>query len=252
MNSHFHDIYKATYQYSMQLRWSMSSDHQLTGRERFERALIARPWEWLRRTCPSMIHSCPSTVLRHSGLCSTSTLASFNLPSFKRQVYHHLRDQMAWFFFITHFRYFTIVLFFTLHFFSFSQGMQTRERAHCARSVFPFVKKKERKKKKKSLHKMGEVWGGHCDKWVYGKFHHKNLKKKISFVIRKIWTHSYIVDSLTQDRMMKPLWVHPLFQGERRLLSVYSTVELWLKMPKLRKKFKKIGSIKLMCLSGSQ
>ena len=47
------------------------------------------------------------------------------------------------FFFITLFRYFTIVLFFTLHFFSFSQGMQTRERAHCARSVFPFIKKKK-------------------------------------------------------------------------------------------------------------
>ena len=29
-----------------------------------------------------------------------------------------------------------------LHFFSFFQGMQTRERAHCARSVFPFIKKK--------------------------------------------------------------------------------------------------------------
>ena len=49
-------------------------------------------------------------------------------------------------FFITLFRYFTIVLFFTLHFFSFSQGMQTRERAHCARSVFPFIKKKKKKK----------------------------------------------------------------------------------------------------------
>ena len=48
-------------------------------------------------------------------------------------------------FFITLFRYFTIVLFFTLHFFSFSQGMQTRERAHCARSVFPFIKKKKKK-----------------------------------------------------------------------------------------------------------
>ena len=29
--------------------------------------------------------------------------------------------------------------------FSFSQGMQTRERAHCARSVFPFIKKKRKK-----------------------------------------------------------------------------------------------------------
>ena len=53
---------------------------------------------------------------------------------------------MIFFFLITLFRYFTIVLFFTLHFFSFSQGMQTRERAHCARSVFPFVKKKKKKK----------------------------------------------------------------------------------------------------------
>ena len=35
--------------------------------------------------------------------------ASFNLPSFKRQVYHHLRDQMA-FFLLPFFRYF--VLFF--------------------------------------------------------------------------------------------------------------------------------------------
>ena len=31
-----------------------------------------------------------------------------------------------------------------LHFFSFFQGMQTRERAHCARSVFPFIKKKKK------------------------------------------------------------------------------------------------------------
>ena len=47
-------------------------------------------------------------------------------------------------FFITLFRYFTIVLFFTLHFFSYSQGMETRERAHCARSVFPFIIKKKK------------------------------------------------------------------------------------------------------------
>ena len=50
-------------------------------------------------------------------------------------------------YFITLFIYFTIVLFFILHFFSFSQGMQTRERAHCARSVFPFIKKKKKKVK---------------------------------------------------------------------------------------------------------
>ena len=45
--------------------------------------------------------------------------------------------------------YFTIVLFFTLHFFSFSQGMQTRERAHCARSVFSFIKKKKKMKEER-------------------------------------------------------------------------------------------------------
>ena len=39
-----------------------------------------------------------------------------------------------------------IVLFFPLHFFSFSQGMQTRERAHYAHSVFPFIKKEKKKK----------------------------------------------------------------------------------------------------------
>ena len=39
-----------------------------------------------------------------------------------------------------------LVLFFSLPFFSFSWGMQTRERAHCARSVFPFIKKKEKKR----------------------------------------------------------------------------------------------------------
>ena len=88
----------------------------------------------------------PSTSHLWNSLPSAVFPASFNLPSFKRQVYHHLRDQMHDFFFITLFRYFTIVLFFTLHFFSFSQGMQTRERAHCARSVFPFIKKKKKKK----------------------------------------------------------------------------------------------------------
>ena len=61
-------------------------------------------------------------------------------------------------FFITLFRYFTIGLFFTLHFFSFSQGMQTRERAHCARSVFPFIKKTKTKKKHgKPLHIAGKT-----------------------------------------------------------------------------------------------
>ena len=43
-------------------------------------------------------------------------------------------------FFITVFRYF-IFLFYSFHCLSLFLGMQTRERAHCARSVFPFIKK---------------------------------------------------------------------------------------------------------------
>ena len=35
--------------------------------------------------------------------------------------------------------FYKLVLFFSLPFFSISWGMQTRERAHCARSVFPFI-----------------------------------------------------------------------------------------------------------------
>ena len=69
-------------------------------------------------------------------------------------------------FFITLFRYFTIVLFFTLHFFSFSQGMQTRERAHCARSVFPFIKKK--KKIRQNFEGNLRILDN------FGKFSHKN------------------------------------------------------------------------------
>ena len=77
-------------------------------------------------------------------------LPSTFLPSKGRSITTLGTRWHDFFFFITLFRYFTIVLFFTLHFFSFSQGMQTRERAHCARSVFPFIKEKKKKKKKKS------------------------------------------------------------------------------------------------------
>ena len=73
-----------------------------------------------------------------------SLLLYFRLPSKGRSI-TTLGTRWHDFFFITLFRYFTIVLLFTLHFFSFSQGMQTRERAHCARSVFPFIKKKKKK-----------------------------------------------------------------------------------------------------------
>ena len=61
----------------------------------------------------------PSTSCLWNFLPSSVFLASFNLPSFKRQVYHHLRDQMAWFFFFYYpFRCF-INLFYSFHCLSF-------------------------------------------------------------------------------------------------------------------------------------
>ena len=88
--------------------------------------------------------SFPSTSRLWNSLPSSVFPACFNLPSFKRQVYHHHRDGMI-FFLLPLFRYF-IKLFCTFHYISFSQGMQTRERSHCARSVFPFIKKKRKKR----------------------------------------------------------------------------------------------------------
>ena len=46
-------------------------------------------------------------------------------------------------FLLTLFRYFIKLIYYT----SFFHGMQTRERAHCARSVFPFIKKKKKKRR---------------------------------------------------------------------------------------------------------
>ena len=52
-------------------------------------------------------------------------------------------------FFITLFKYF-INSFYSFHCLSFPflEGCRLRERAHCARSVFPFIKKKKTKKLK--------------------------------------------------------------------------------------------------------
>ena len=110
------------------------------------------------------------------------SLPSFQLPSpsFKRQVYHHLRDQMAWFFFSLHiyllflfldilafflfiylfiylfnlflFIYLIYYLFIYLFIFFFFfllditflflfLGIQIWERVQCVCSVFPFIKK---------------------------------------------------------------------------------------------------------------
>ena len=62
----------------------------------------------------------PSTSRRWNSLLSSVFQASFNLPSFKRQAYHHLRDQMAIFFLhiyitIPLFRYFGRCIFFFPH-----------------------------------------------------------------------------------------------------------------------------------------
>ena len=78
-------------------------------------------------------------------------LPSTFLPSKGRSITTLGARWHDFFFFITLFRCFFINSFkifykiVLLHFFSFFQGMQTRERAHCARSVFPFIKKKKKK-----------------------------------------------------------------------------------------------------------
>ena len=71
-------------------------------------------------------------------------LASTFLPSKGRSI-TTIGTRWHGFFLLPVFRYF-IKLFCTFHYNSFSQGMQTRERSHCARSVFPFIKKREKKK----------------------------------------------------------------------------------------------------------
>ena len=90
----------------------------------------------------------PSTFHLWNSVPSSVFPASFNLPSFKRQVYHHLRDQMAWFYFITLFRYF-INLFHSLHCFSFPFPMGCRlEKGHIVPVLCFHSQKKINKKKK--------------------------------------------------------------------------------------------------------
>ena len=57
-------------------------------------------------------------------------------------------------FLLTLFRYFIQLFYYT----SFFQGMQTRERAHCARSVFPFIKNKKQKKQRVVLNGKFSDW----------------------------------------------------------------------------------------------
>ena len=81
----------------------------------------------------------------------TLSLLYFRLPSIflplKGRCITTLGTRWLDFFFFFFFFFYKSVLLSSLHFFSFSYGMRTQERAHCARSVFPFIKKKREKKK---------------------------------------------------------------------------------------------------------
>ena len=117
-------------------------------------ACIPPPMAWPRST--TIVWNSPIRELIGSVMVSSPLLLTFGtlslllyfrlpltfLPSKGKSITTLGTRWQDFFSFIILFRYFKIVLFFTFHFFSFSQGMQTRERAHCARSVFPFIKKK--------------------------------------------------------------------------------------------------------------
>ena len=78
-----------------------------------------------RRMAPSGSVMVSSLLLPASGTLPSSVFpTSFNLLSFKRQVYHQLKDQMAWFFFLLHFLNISSIYFHCLSF-SFSYGIQT-------------------------------------------------------------------------------------------------------------------------------
>ena len=70
----------------------------------------------------------PSTFRPWNTFPSFVFPAAFNLPSFKRQVYHHLRDQVALFFFFLHIYYHSFFKCFSNLFYS----------CHCL--PFPFIK----------------------------------------------------------------------------------------------------------------
>ena len=90
----------------------------------------------------------PSTSHLWNSLPSAVFPASFNLPSFKRQVYHHLRGQMAWFFSLLFLD--ILQLFYSLHYtsFPFLKGCRL-EKGHIVPVLCSHSYKK--KKKKKSL-----------------------------------------------------------------------------------------------------
>ena len=96
----------------------------------------------------------PSTSRLWNSLPSSVFPASFNLPPFKRQVYHHLRDQMAWIFFYYHFGCF-INLFYSFHCLSFPslRDADSRKGTLCPFCV-PIHMKKKKKENNSSLGRM--------------------------------------------------------------------------------------------------
>ena len=95
----------------------------------------------------------PSTSCLWNSLPSAVFPASFNLPSFKRQVYHHLRDRMAWFFFFL-LLFLDILQNFILYItvlFLFSRDADSRKGTLCPFCV-PIHKKKKKKIPFPTLH----------------------------------------------------------------------------------------------------
>ena len=86
----------------------------------------------------------PSASRLWNSLPSSVFPVSFNLPSFKRQVYHHLMDQMAWFFLLPFLDIF-IFLFYSFHCLSipFPKGCRL-EKGH----IVPVLCSHSQKKKK--------------------------------------------------------------------------------------------------------
>ena len=122
------------------LQWLGHVPH---GRQHLPTTIV---WSSLMRELISSVMVSSPLLLAFGTL---SLLLYFQLPSTflpsKGRSITTLGTRWHDFFYYSFYIFYKMVLFFTLHFFSFSQGMQTRERAHCACSVFPFIKKKKKK-----------------------------------------------------------------------------------------------------------
>ena len=150
----------------------------------------------------------PSTSHLWNSLISSVFPASFNLPSFKKQVCHHLRGQMAWiiFFFITLFKYF-INLFYSFNCLSFFFLRDTDSRKeHCAHCVFPFIKKEKSLRSKDSLsaYSMTQKWNTQFCKTRF-------LCPKFLLVL-VFWKLLFICRNAFPKKICR-LWCHPDDRG---------------------------------------